>query len=65
MSGRKSDVVWLKFDKIATKTGIGCKARCKSCHKEIQGLVAWMKAHVEKCNEDTVMGKCKLHIITD
>jgi hypothetical protein len=62
MSGRKSDVVWLKFDKIATKTGIGCKARCKSCLKEIQGLVAriWKKLESKlPCDDKTVKQKFK------
>ena len=61
MSGRRSDPVWSKFDKLETNSGKGCKARCKTCKKELQGLVARMKAHLDKCikeeEEDNTEGE--------
>ena len=52
MSGRKSDLIWTHFDKIRTKSGVGQRAKCKSCNKEMQGLVARLKKHYEKCLEE-------------
>nr|XP_047139206.1 uncharacterized protein LOC124815087 [Hydra vulgaris] len=49
MSGRRSNSVWSKFEKLETKSGKGCKARCRICKKELQGLVARMKVHLNKC----------------
>ena len=53
MVGRNPDDIWKKFHKI--KHGKGFKAKCISCGKESQGLVARMKQHYEKYSTD--MGK--------
>jgi uncharacterized protein YuzB (UPF0349 family) len=50
-AGRKKDPIWVYFIEVPTATGKGCRAKCKVCAKEIQGLVARLKAHHEKCRE--------------
>jgi len=50
MPGRKCDPIWQHFDKLSSVSGKGCKARCKLCRKEMQGLVERMKAHWDKCS---------------
>jgi len=40
--GRKCNPIWIHFDKISSTSGKGCKARCKLCRKEMQGLVERM-----------------------
>lgn len=48
---RQRDGIWAHFtEKSTTKTG--CRAICNKCKKEIQGLVARMKIHYEKCKND-------------
>lgn len=49
MPGRKSDSVWIYFDKIVVCGKTGCRARCKTCNKDMQGLVARMKSHYHSC----------------
>ena len=51
MSGRKQDCVWLYFDKIKVVGKAGCRATCKKCGKEMQGLVARMKQHYDSCTD--------------
>ena len=46
MSGRRYDIVWLYFDKLKLPGKTGCRAKCKKCGKEKQGLVARMKQHL-------------------
>lgn len=53
MSGRKKDCVWLYFDKFTVHGKSGCKAKCKKCAKQMQGLVSRMKQHVQDCNSNT------------
>lgn len=50
-SGRKSDPIWQYFDKLPSKSGKGCRAKCKQCQLELQGLVARLKTHREKCQQ--------------
>ena len=45
MSGRRHDNIWLYFHKTKLPGKTGCRAKCKGCGKEIQGLVARMKQH--------------------
>ena len=53
MPGRKSDIVWLYFNKVE-KLGVkGCRAICKDCKSEMQGIVKRMKAHKMKCTPET------------
>ena len=49
-SGRKSDPIWKYFEKLPTKRGVGHRAKCKQCTKELQGLVARMKQHHNLCS---------------
>ena len=49
MSGRRHDIIWLYFHKTKLPGKIGCRAKCKRCGKEIQGLVARMKQHYTDC----------------
>jgi uncharacterized protein YuzB (UPF0349 family) len=50
-AGRKKDPVWVYFDeeKTSTDKGVRIKAKCKSCGKQLQGLVARLKDHKGKC----------------
>lgn len=49
MSGRKKDAVWIYFDEKKSASGKFNKAVCKRCNKELMGLVARMKQHLETC----------------
>lgn len=49
MSGRKKDAVWVYFDAKKSACGKFNKAVCKRCKKELMGLVARMKKHLETC----------------
>lgn len=57
-SGRKKDLIWQFFKEKSGKAEgkPGCRATCKKCNMEMQGLVERMKKHWEKCknvnNED-------------
>lgn len=51
MSGRKSDNVWNSFKKITVPGKTGCRAVCKVCEKEMQGLVERMKKHLDDCSK--------------
>ena len=51
MSGRKQDCVWLYFDKSKVVGKAGCRATCKKCGKEIQGLIVRMKQHYDSCTD--------------
>ena len=37
--GRRQDVIWLKFERTITPGKSGSKATCKSCRKQMQGIV--------------------------
>lgn len=43
-AGRKRDLVWNYFHKIETEKS-GCRAKCKRCGQEVQGLVDRLKKH--------------------
>ena len=47
--GRKQDDIWAYFKKSVTPGKTGSRATCRSCNKEIQGLVKRMKDHFEVC----------------
>lgn len=49
MSGRKKDSIW-QFFQIKSKSATGVRAQCKSCQKELQGLVARLKKHHQECS---------------
>ena len=51
MTGRKNDPIWNDYDKVFLPNRKGCKARCKSCFKEMEGQVSRMKVHSSKCNQ--------------
>lgn len=51
MSGRKEDYIWQFFIKITDAKKTGCRAVCKKCKKEIQGIVQRMKIHHQICEE--------------
>ena len=61
MSGRKSDSIWQYFETKRVAGKVGCRATCKKCGKEMQGLVARLKQHYHDCaavinynNDDSV-----------
>lgn len=49
-TGRTRDPVWLHFEEKIIPGLKGSKAVCKSCRKEMQGIVKRMKVHNQKCN---------------
>ena len=53
MAGRKKDNIWNFFIKKmpsgTSKARTGCRAQCKDCGFELQGLVDRMKKHQKKC----------------
>lgn len=54
MAGRKEDIIWKFFEKKTDPNKTGCRAVCKSCNKEIQGLVQRLKDHKKFCvNQQT------------
>jgi len=61
MSGRKQDCVWVYFDKIKVVGKAGCQATCKTCGKEIQGLVARMKQHYDSCTDAHIFDTSTTH----
>ena len=54
MSGRKKDAVWVYFNEKKSDCGKFNKAVCKHCNKELMGLVARMKKHLETCVTEMV-----------
>ncbi|XP_063222783.1 uncharacterized protein LOC134531131 [Bacillus rossius redtenbacheri] len=52
MAGRKKDPIWIHFVEEPTLSGKGLKATCKSCGKQLMGLVARMKKHIETCQKE-------------
>ena len=46
---RHTDPVWNNFVKIVTVGKTGSRAKCKSCNKEIQGIVSRLKLHTLSC----------------
>lgn len=49
MAGRKKDAVWVNFEEKKSASGKFNKAVCKCCKKELMGIVARMKKHLETC----------------
>ena len=48
--GRPMDPVWQSFTRIPK--GSRFRAKCIHCGKECEGLVARLKGHLEKCNQN-------------
>ena len=46
---RKQDSCWQYFEKTVIPGKLGSQAKCKSCSKDMLGLVARMKDHLDKC----------------
>ena len=53
MPGRHQDSIWYHFDKILQPGKTGCRAKCKSCSKDMQGIVSRMKQHYVACSLDS------------
>ncbi|XP_073499018.1 uncharacterized protein [Phyllobates terribilis] len=52
-AGRKRDPVWEYFNEAPSPIGkAGMRSKCKRCNKEMQGLVARMRQHHEKCGDE-------------
>ena len=49
MAGRKEDSIWQFYIKTTSSNKSGCRATCKQCKKEIQGIVQRLKAHHDVC----------------
>lgn len=51
--GRKKDAIWSYFKELPKKFGIKCiRVSCNKCEAEVQGLVARMKMHFQKCSSE-------------
>lgn len=48
-SGRKKDPIWYYFNEKFEVGKKGRRAICKTCGKEMQGLVARLKSHYSIC----------------
>lgn len=48
-SGRKKDPVWKYYKEIVVPGKKGSRAECLKCKKDMQGLVARLISHHEKC----------------
>lgn len=59
MAGRKEDNIWQFYVKTTDPNKSGCRATCRNCKKEIQGIVQRLKAHHDMCikKQETNAGK--------
>ena len=49
-AGRKRDPIWNCYTALPHVPGkLGCRAKCKDCGVELQGLVALMRNHKQTC----------------
>lgn len=69
MAGRKENSIWQFYIKTTDPNKLGCRATCKNCKKEIQGIVKRLKDHHDFCNkqQETNTGRyiiCFFIIIT-
>lgn len=58
---QKRDAIWSCYSELSCVTGkTGRRAKCKDCGSEMQGLVARMKKHRQKCpgGEDQQIPDC-------
>ena len=51
--GRNEFSVWQHFIKNKVVGKLGCRAVCKKCDKQLQGLVDRLKSHWETCKSET------------
>ena len=51
--GREEFSIWEQFIKRKVVSRLGCRAACKKCGKEMQGLVDGLKSHWEICKNKT------------
>lgn len=65
MSGRKRDNIWIFYNEKKSDSSKFLRAICKKCGSEMQGLVARMKKHIEKCGEtgETIQNKDEIEIL--
>ena len=49
--GRKQDCIWMEFERSFIPGIAGVKAKCKSCSKEMTGIVSRMKKHIVQCKD--------------
>ena len=49
--GRKQDCIWMEFERSFIPGIAGVKAKCKSCSKEMMGIVSRMKKHIVQCKD--------------
>lgn len=50
-SGRRLYPTWNDYERLDTPSGKGWKAKCKKCHKVIQGIVDRMNKHSSDCSQ--------------
>ena len=49
--GRKEDSIWQYFHKSVTPGKAGCRATCRSCPKEVQGIPSRLRLHLTQCTD--------------
>ena len=47
--GRKEDSIWQYFHKSVTPGKAGCRATCRFCPKEMQGIPSRLRLHLTQC----------------
>ena len=52
VGGRKQDTIWMQYDRVNIPGKSSYRAICRSCKKEMQGLVARMKDHYSQCHNE-------------
>lgn len=53
-TGRRKHFIWLYFEEVKHDNRKGSRAKCKKCNIEMEGQVARMKKHLEKCADNQV-----------
>ena len=60
-AGRKKDPIWVSFQRV--KKGKGYRAVCKTCNKEIQGVLERMKKHLTVCSVNPTQGNYLIQLV--
>ncbi|XP_065668004.1 uncharacterized protein LOC136088247 [Hydra vulgaris] len=50
-TGRKCDMIWLKYTRVTVPDRKGCRAVCNACRKEMEGQIQRMHEHIKKCKQ--------------
>ncbi|XP_065671836.1 uncharacterized protein LOC136089704 [Hydra vulgaris] len=50
-TGRKCDMICLKYIRVTVPERKGCRAVCNACRKEMKGQIQRMHEHIKKCKQ--------------